>query len=102
MLSQRVTPALNPLALPALVRRAWAFNPTLTFFTMLSALLLGVGVVGMLVDPRIVLGMPNWAKSTKFGISLLLYGATLLWLLPMLTRRPRLAQFSWRTPPAFC
>jgi hypothetical protein len=36
--------------------------------------------------------MPNWSKSTKFGISLFLYGASLLWVLPMVTRRPRLAQ----------
>lgn len=75
------------------LRRAWSFNPTLTLFTIASALLLLAGMLGMLVDPRSVLGMPNWAKSTKFGISLLLYGATLLWMLPMLTRRPRLARF---------
>jgi hypothetical protein len=93
MIAQNTTPAPSPIALPALARRAWSFNPTLTLFTALSALLLTVGVIGMIVDPRIVLGMPNWAKSTKFGISLLLYGATLLWLLPMLTARPRLAQF---------
>jgi hypothetical protein len=76
----------------AWLRRAWAFNPALTVFTFASALLLLAGVVGMLIDPRTVLGMPNWAKSTKFGISLFLYGATLLWILPMLTRRPRLAR----------
>lgn len=79
--------------LPALVRRAWSFNPTLTVFVLASALLFGAGIVGMLLDPRMVLGMPNWAKSTKFGISLFLYGATLLWILPMLTQRRRLAQW---------
>ncbi len=79
--------------IPALFRQVWAFNKTLSIFVMSSGLLLLAGIVGMLVDPRIVLGMPNWAKSTKFGISLFLYGATLLWLLPMLTRRPRMAQF---------
>jgi hypothetical protein len=47
----------------------------------------------MIVDPRIVLGAPTWAKSTKFGISFGLYGATLLWMLPMVTRRLRLVQF---------
>lgn len=78
---------------PVLLRRVWSVNSTLTIFVIASALLLLAGVVGMLVDPRIVLGMPNWAKSTKFGISLLLYGATLLWILPMITRRARLAQF---------
>ncbi len=81
------------LNLPGMLRQAWIFNPTLTIFTILSALLTIVGAVGMLVDPRIVLGMPTWAKSTKFGISLALYGATLLWMLPMIKRWPRQVQF---------
>jgi hypothetical protein len=72
--------------------RAWGFNPTLTIFVIASALLTVAGVVGLLVDPRLVLGMPNWAKATKFGISLTLYGVSLLWMLPMITSRPRLAQ----------
>lgn len=92
MIAQNTSTVSSPFALPSLLRRAWAFNPTLTLFTVMSALLLVVGAVGMAVDPRIVLGAPNWAKSTKFGISLLLYGATLLWLLPMITVRPRLVQ----------
>lgn len=58
-------------------------------FTLVSMLLAVAGFVGMAVDPRIVLGMPNWAKSTKFGLSLALYGAALLWLLPYATRWPR-------------
>jgi hypothetical protein len=81
---------LNP---PELLRSAWAFNSTLTIFTVVSALLALVGAIGMVVDPRIVLGMPNWAKSTKFGISLAIYGASLLWMLPMAKRWPRLAHF---------
>lgn len=92
MIAQEQAPARR-FAAPALLRRAWSFNPTLTVFVVASALLLIAGVIGMAVDPRKVLGMPNWSKSTKFGISLLLYGATLLWVLPMVTRRPRLAQF---------
>lgn len=92
MIAQEQT-SRRSFAAPALLRQAWSFNPTLVVFVVASALLLAAGAVGMIVDPRVVLGMPNWAKSTKFGISLLLYGATLLWVLPMVTRRPRLAQF---------
>lgn len=91
MLAQNRIASL-PRGLPTVLRRAWTFNPTLTIFVMSSLLLFSAGVLGMLLDPRIVVGMPNWAKSTKFGISLFLYGATLLWVLPMLTRRPRMAQ----------
>jgi len=93
MIAQKPAARLRPSPLPALLRQAWSINPTLTVFVIASAALLLAGVVGMVVDPRVVLGMPNWAKSTKFGISLFLYGASLLWLLPMATRRPRLAQF---------
>jgi hypothetical protein len=83
----------RPVDLPPLVARAWRFSPLLVIFVAASALLLVVGVVGMLVDPRIVVGMPNWAKSVKFGISLSLYGLTLLWMLPLATRWPRLTRF---------
>jgi len=76
-----------------LLSRAWRINSTLTIFTFLALLLTIIGVIGLIFDPRIVLGMPNWAKSTKFGLSLGLYGATLLWLLPLLQSRPRLAGF---------
>lgn len=92
MLAQ-TSPFPQPGGARAIVRAAWSVNATLTVFVICSAFLMLVGIVGMLVDPRTVLGMPNWAKSTKFGISLLLYGATLLWLLPQLTQRRRLAQF---------
>jgi hypothetical protein len=87
------TTSPNGVSLPNFLRNAWAFNRTLTIFLIASILLTAIGILGMLVDPRIVVGMPNWAKSTKFGISLALYGATLLYVLPMLTRRPRLTQF---------
>jgi hypothetical protein len=83
----------NRLAVPTLLRNAWAFNRTLTIFLITSILFSAIGILGMVLDLRIVLGMPNWAKSTKFGLSLALYGASLLWVLPMLTKRPRLTQF---------
>src|SRR6476619_7790423 len=79
--------------IPAVIKSAWTFDPTLTIFTLSAALLTVIGAIGMLIDPRIVLGMPNWAKSTKFGISLSLYGVSLLWMLPMITNRPRLVRF---------
>jgi hypothetical protein len=85
--------ALGRFNIPAALKSAWVFNPTLTIFTLASVLLTLIGALGMLIDPRIVLGMPNWAKSTKFGISLSLYGASLLWMLPMITRWPRLVRF---------
>jgi len=94
MLSQnaKVHRPSAPINIPDLIRQAWRFNPTLTIFTFASVLLALIGAAGLLIDPRIVLGQPNWAKSTKFGISLALYGASLLWMLPLVKDRPRLAQ----------
>lgn len=87
-------PALARAPWPrSLAARAWAISPTLTVFVGLALLLFAAGAIGILIDPRIVLGMPNWAKSTKFGISLAIYGATLLAVLPLLSARPRLAAF---------
>lgn len=85
--------ALGRINIPSAIKSAWAFNPMLTIFTLAATLLTIIGAIGMLIDPRVVLGMPNWAKSTKFGISLSLYGAVLLWMLPMITNRPRLVRF---------
>lgn len=74
-----------------LFRYTWQLNPTLTLFVIFSAVMIGVGALGMAADPRTVLGQPNWTKTTKFGFSLTAYGATLLWVLALLRReRPRL------------
>jgi hypothetical protein len=83
---------LSRTKLASILRQAWQFNRILTIFMGMSIAMTLIGILGMLIDPRIVLGMPNWAKSTKFGMSLTLYGAALLWMLPMLTLRPRLTQ----------
>jgi hypothetical protein len=95
MLARNLTsPApARPTSLSPLIVEAWRFSPPLVVFVGASALLLVAALIGLIVDPRIVVGMPNWAKSAKFGISLLLYGLTLLWLLPKATRWPRLARF---------
>nr|WP_166779378.1 hypothetical protein [Curtobacterium sp. WW7] len=50
-----------------------------------------VSVVGLLVDPRTVLGAPLWAKPLKFSVSILLYAVTWAWLIAHLPRWRRLA-----------
>ena len=70
-----------------LFKRAWHVNPTLTLFVAFSAVMILVGLLGMLVDPRTVLAQPNWAKTTKFALSFVAYGATLLWVLELLRRQ---------------
>lgn len=82
--------SFNP---PALLRKAWAFNPTLTFLLAAMVITSVLGLIGMAVDPRTVLNAPTWAKTTKFSISVVLYSATLLWMLTFIHGRPRLVNF---------
>ncbi|WP_285779160.1 hypothetical protein [Microtetraspora sp. NBRC 13810] len=44
---------------------------------------------GLLVDGRELMRASIWAKPLKFGVSFVIYGATLAWLLPKLRRARR-------------
>jgi hypothetical protein len=46
-------------------------------------LLAPVCVVGLLVDPRTLLGQPIWAKPLKFSVSFVLYATTLAWMISL-------------------
>lgn len=50
-----------------------------------------VSAIGLLVDPRIVMGAPGWVKPLKFSISFGLYTLTLAWLIGMLRSCKRVA-----------
>ena len=54
----------------------------------MAALVAAAGV-GLLVDDRQLLDESIWAKPFKFGVSFVLYGATLAWMLPKLRRARR-------------
>ncbi|WP_040510331.1 hypothetical protein [Gordonia soli] len=47
----------------------------------LMALLAVFGLVAMMIDDRMLLGVSVWTKPVKFGIAFALYTATLAWLL---------------------
>lgn len=72
-------------------RRAVAWHPALMTVAAVMALFAVVSVVGLLVDPRTVLGAPLWAKPLKFSVSILLYAVTWAWLIAHLPRWRRLA-----------
>ena len=73
--------------------RAWRFNPMLVLLVAANLVLIVVGLIGLAADPRTVLNAPVWAKTTKFAISVAVYGGTLLWMLSHIKSRPRAAQF---------
>jgi hypothetical protein len=53
------------------------------------ACLVVVAGIGLVVDGRELLHESIWAKPFKFGVSFVLYGATLAWMLPKLRRARR-------------
>ncbi|MBG6056273.1 hypothetical protein IWX81_002705 [Salinibacterium sp. CAN_S4] len=58
------------------------------------AVLSVVAIIGVVVDPREVLGAPAWAKPLKFALSIGIYSLTLSWLIGQLTRMRRLARIA--------
>ncbi|WIE63110.1 hypothetical protein DEI97_008195 [Curtobacterium sp. MCLR17_032] len=75
----------------AAIRRAVAWHPALMTVAAVMVLCAVVSAVGLLVDPRTVLGGPLWAKPLKFSVSILLYAVTWAWLIAHLPRWRRLA-----------
>src|SRR4051812_12521085 len=63
------------------LRRAYAANRALTLLGVLMLITLVVSIAGLLIDPRVITGVPAWIKPAKFAISITLYSFTLLWLL---------------------
>lgn len=70
--------------------RARRHGPLLALALAMAVLAL-VSTVGVLLDPRELLGAPVWAKPLKFSLSVLIYAVSLSWLLPLLERGRRLA-----------
>jgi hypothetical protein len=71
--------------------RSW--NRSLLALAGAMILLAPVCVVGLVVDPRTLLGQPIWAKPLKFSVSFVLYAPTLAWMISLVrgARTRRLA-----------
>jgi hypothetical protein len=62
--------------------------------TAAMAVLAVVTTVGVFADARVLTGAPIWLKPWKFATSFVLYGFTLAWMLSVLPRRSRLAEWA--------
>lgn len=62
----------------------------LVWFSASMALLALVALGGLIVDDRVLLGAPIWAKPLKFAVSFVAYCMTLAWMLTLLPRARRL------------
>ena len=61
----------------------------LVWFAVSMGVLTLVSAVGILVDDRILVGVPIWTKPLKFSVSFLAYALSLAWMLSLLPRGRR-------------
>jgi hypothetical protein len=73
------------------IGQVYRWHRPLVAFAGAMAALAVVAAVGVFVDHRILGGVPIWLKPLKFAISLLLYSATLAWLVSLIRRGRRVA-----------
>ncbi|MGW7685619.1 hypothetical protein ACWGID_33055 [Kribbella sp. NPDC054772] len=76
--------------------KSW-HRPLMLMVLAMTGLVVASGI-GLLVDHREILNESVWLKPFKFGISFVLYGATLAWLLSKLRKAKR---FGWWMGTAF-
>src|SRR5207249_11719161 len=83
----RQFPAVLPRLAPRrALRRAFATDPLLTLVGLAMLLALAGTLVGLVVDPRVITGVPAWLKPAKFAVSIGIYSFTLVWLLGFVRR----------------
>ncbi|MFE9657340.1 hypothetical protein [Micromonospora sp. NPDC006431] len=76
------------------MRRAAHWHRPLMLFVAAMAVLALVSAVGIVADSRVLTGVPIWLKPFKFSVSFVLYGTTLAWMLSLLPRRSRVAEWA--------
>jgi hypothetical protein len=80
----------------------WRVSPPLTAVGVLMLVVLVLSLVGLVLDPRTISGMPAWLKPAKFAISAAIYSLTLAWVFMALPAWPRLrAIVGWTTAVVF-
>src|SRR5687768_11541128 len=100
----------TPYALPAptntrgagLLDRLWTTSPPLTAVGLLMLFAAAGSLIGIVVDPRLITGVPAWLKPFKFAISAAIYCLTLAWIFQWLSDWPRVRRIvGWTTAIVF-
>lgn len=91
-MTRTLSPHAGPTRPPSTptVWSAVRLHRPLLVLAVVSAVFAAVCVIGLLVDPREILGQPAWAKPLKFALSIALYSVTLAWMIGLATRARRL------------
>jgi hypothetical protein len=63
-------------------------------FAAAMAVLTLVSIGGLIFDDRVLIGAPIWLKPMKFAISFTIYAVTLAWMLTLLTKGRRVANWA--------
>jgi hypothetical protein len=80
------------------LKQLWKTSPPLTATGLAMIPLLVAFVIGVVVDPRELTGMPIWMKPAKFAASIAIYTLTLAWIFTLLPEWPRTrAIVGWTT-----
>ncbi len=75
-------------------RSWWSWHRPLLLFSAAMAATALVSAVGLVVDDRVLVGAPIWAKPFKFAVSFLAYGLSLAWTLSLLPRGRRTGRWA--------
>lgn len=76
------------------LRPPGSWHRPLVVFSASMALFAAVCAVGLVVDERVLVGAPIWAKPFKFAVSFVAYCLTLAWMLTLLTRGRRTGRWA--------
>lgn len=80
------------------MKTLWNTNQPLTATALLMAVVLLFSLAGIVLDPRVITGVPAWLKPAKFAFSTGLYALTLAWMFTYLPGWPTLrATVGWIT-----
>jgi hypothetical protein len=75
-----------------LIHRAFGWHRPLMLFAAFAAVVTAVAAVGLVVDDRVLVGAPIWAKPCKFAFSFGLYAVTWAWMISLQRRHVRLGR----------
>lgn len=74
------------------VTRTW--NRPMLWLAGAMAVMTVVSLLGLVVDDRILGGMPIWAKPLKFSLSVGIYAVTWAWMTSLTTKAPRTVRWT--------
>ncbi len=99
--SHQPSTSFNWLNLRSVLRQSFRINPMLTVVGILLLFIFAGTLLGLIVDHRVITGVPAWIKPTKFAISLSIYSFTILWLLSFIQGHRRLVSLVTNTTALF-